>query len=269
MTDILRRGLSPVTDEAWAEIDEQAKRILKGNLSARSLVDMHGPEGWELAAVNLGKLKRGNSDAVKGVEWGVRQVLPVVEIRVPFSLKLDELDSITRGAMDPDLDPVDKAARQAALFEETAVYKGFDPACIQGIAATSANKPVPAPKDAGSFVAAVEAGMLAIQSNGIGGPFNLVLGRKLYQMLSVGEGRGYPLEQRARELLGGRIAWSPAIETGLLMSGRGGDFEFTLGQDFSIGYAGHDANTVKAFIAESFTFRVLEPAAAVELKAGK
>jgi hypothetical protein len=36
-----------------------------------------------------------------------------------------------------------------------------------------------------------------------------------------------------------------------------------LGQDFSVGYASHDRDKVELYLTESFTFRVLEPAAAV------
>jgi len=37
-------------------------------------------------------------------------------------------------------------------------------------------------------------------------------------------------------------------------------------QDLSIGYADHGRDEVELFLAESFTFRVLEPAAAVRLR---
>ena len=40
----------------------------------------------------------------------------------------------------------------------------------------------------------------------------------------------------------------------------------TVGQDLSIGYRSHDKENVDLYLTESFTFRVLEPAAGVELK---
>jgi len=51
-----------------------------------------------------------------------------------------------------------------------------------------------------------------------------------------------------------------------VLSRRGGDFELTVGQDLAIGYKQHDAKDVDLYYTESFTFRVLEPAAAVELR---
>jgi len=51
-----------------------------------------------------------------------------------------------------------------------------------------------------------------------------------------------------------------------VLSMRGGDFELTVGQDLSIGYASHDRTTVELYLTESFTFRVLEDKASIYLK---
>jgi uncharacterized linocin/CFP29 family protein len=42
-------------------------------------------------------------------------------------------------------------------------------------------------------------------------------------------------------------------------------FSLDCGQDLSIGYIGHDADRVRLYFEESFSFRVLEPDAAVAL----
>ena len=49
------------------------------------------------------------------------------------------------------------------------------------------------------------------------------------------------------------------------MSLRGGDFLFESGQDISVGYASHDAETVSLYLEESFSFRVATPEAAVAI----
>jgi len=59
--------------------------------------------------------------------------------------------------------------------------------------------------------------------------------------------------------------WAPGVEGGVVLSLRGGDFQFESGQDLSIGYLDHDADVVRLYIEESFSFRVLEPDAAVTL----
>jgi uncharacterized linocin/CFP29 family protein len=90
--------MAPISDKAWAEIDNQAQRTLKGNLSARKVVDFSGPHGLELGAVNLGLLKLPEGDNARTAPWGLRQVLPLVEVRIPFTLKIWELDNVDRGA---------------------------------------------------------------------------------------------------------------------------------------------------------------------------
>ena len=68
-------------------------------------------------------------------------------------------------------------------------------------------------------------------------------------------------------LLDGDIIWAPAIDGALLLSGRGGDFELRLGQDLSIGYLSHDADTVQLYFQESLTFLVYTTEAIVALAA--
>jgi uncharacterized linocin/CFP29 family protein len=266
MTDILRRDMAPIVDGAWKEIELQSSRILKGNLSGRKLVDFSGPHGWQFAAVNLGRLDVGSGTAVNGVDWGMHKVLPLVEIRVPFTLGIWELDDVTRGAKNPDLDALKEAARKAAIFEETAIYWGFGGAGIQGMLEGSSHPSVPLSPDRSRLTESVELALLAIQQAEIGGPYALVLGTEPYKWLMAGEPTTYPLRDRIKALITGGIHWSPVLQGGAVVSRRGGDFELTVGQDLTIGYKMHNARDVELYFTESFTFRVLEPAAAIELK---
>ncbi len=267
MSDFLKRSLAPVADAAWKMIDDEAARILKGNLSGRALVNFVGPKGMAESAVALGRVKPVAAEKVKGVAWGLRQVLPLAEIRVPFALSVSDLDQVVRGGVTPDLSSVVEAAQRAALFEEKAIYFGLAEGGSAGLLSDSTNKPVAFPKEASAFAATVEAAVLALQQKGIAGPYHLVLGRKPYQALAVGDGHGYPLTKRVGLLLeGGAIRWSPALEGGALLSGRGNDYELTVGQDYAVGYAGTEGDRLDLYLLATFAFRVLEPAAAVELK---
>ncbi|MDP2877366.1 MAG: family 1 encapsulin nanocompartment shell protein, partial [Holophaga sp.] len=255
MTDILRRQMAPITDGAWKEIELQSRRILRGNLSGRRLVEFCGPHGWQFAAVNLGKLDMGAEDKTNGVGWGLHKVLPLVEIRVPFSLGIWELDDVERGAKNPDLDALTEAARKVAMFEETAIYWGFAGAGIHGMLEGSSHAPVPLSSDRSKFIEAVELALLAIQEAEIGGPYALVLGTEPYRWLMAGDPSAYPLHKRIQALVTGGIYWSPALKGGAVLSRRGGDFEMTVGQDLTIGYKTHTAKDVELYFAESFTFR--------------
>jgi uncharacterized linocin/CFP29 family protein len=60
--------------------------------------------------------------------------------------------------------------------------------------------------------------------------------------------------------------WAPGVEGAIVLSLRGGDFVFDCGQDLSIGYLDHDADVVRLYLEETFTFRVVEPDASVQLR---
>jgi len=64
------------------------------------------------------------------------------------------------------------------------------------------------------------------------------------------------------------LVWAPGVDGGVVLSLRGGDFILDSGQDLSIGYLSHDADVVRLYLEESFSFRVLEPDAAIALRSG-
>lgn len=264
MTELLKRGFAPITKRAWEEIDAQAKSVIERNLCGRKVVDVSGPHGWQHGAVDLGRIHLADSTAEFGVQWGTRELLPLIEVRVPFTLNRIELDNISRGCKDPDLGPVQHAAEQIARFEDTAVFTGFEPGRIEGVAKAVTQKAVTLPKNPAAYPDAVSAGLKMISMIGVGGPYSLVLGPDEYFGL-VACNDGFPPRRVIEEMTGGEVVMCPALTGGFLLSVRGGDFELTVGQDLAIGYQHHDSKQVELFLTESFTFRTLEPAAAVQL----
>lgn len=261
--NFLKRELSPLVDEAWSEIEQEAVRVLEANLSARHVVDFDGPKGFDFSAVNLGVLS--TTEETGGVHFGIRQVLPLVELRVPFSMNIWDLDNLARGASHADMEPLIQAALKVAAFEERAVYRGFGKAGIKGLAESAVNRPVGLGENPGRYPDTVAEAMLTLSDAGVAGPYALVLGPRLFRRLS-GDVSTYPPRQRIAKMIEGPILHSPVIEGGYLLSLRGGDFRLTVGQDLSIGYEHHDKKSVSLYLAESFTFRVLSPEALVELK---
>jgi len=53
----LHRELAPISDAAWASIEEETTRTLKRYLAGRRVVDVQGPGGAGLSAVGTGHLK--------------------------------------------------------------------------------------------------------------------------------------------------------------------------------------------------------------------
>ena len=106
--------------------------------------------------------------------------------------------------------------------------------------------------------------METLRRAGVDGPFGFAVEPGVYtEIVEATERGGYPLVDHLREILGGHVVSAPGIDGGVVLSQRGGDFVFHCGEDVSIGYAGHDGETVSLYLEESYGFQVLGSDAAV------
>ena len=261
----LYRELAPISDAAWQEIEKEAQRTLKTMLAARRLVDFVGPEGWEASAVGTGRIRVVDSPTTGKVEARLRQVLPLVELRVPFEMRRSELDAIDRGAADPDTDPVIQAARSIAIAEDRAIFHGYPAAGIRGICEGRADAAVLLSDDYASYPVLVATALNRLRDAGVDGPFAVALSERCYTSLTESTQAGYPVLEHVQRLIDGPLVWAPGLDGAVVLSMRGDDFQLTVGQDFSIGYLDHDAERVRLYIEESFTFWLESPQAAVPL----
>ena len=259
----LHRELAPISDAAWAQIEDEASRTLKRYLAARRVVDVDGPKGVGYAAVGTGHTRPITAPA-EGVRSLLREAQPLVELRVPFTLTRQAIDDVERGSDDSDWQPLKDAARTLAFAEDRAVFEGYAAAGIGGIRAGSSNAAVPLPEDLDDYPEAIAKALDDLKLAGCNGPYALVLGGDAYLAASGGNEEGYPIFHHLERIVDGGVILAPAI-AGFVLTTRGGDFELDLGQDISIGYLSHSATTVELYLQESFTFRMLTSEAAVAL----
>jgi uncharacterized linocin/CFP29 family protein len=269
VSHLLRRH-APITDDAWKEIDTEAKERLTPALAARKLVDFAGPHGWEYSATNLGRISNIAGEPVAGVLAAQRRVLPLVELRAPFTVSRDELRDLDRGAEDVDYDSLDAAANRIAVAENLAVFHGLDSAGIEGIAQASSHPRIDLGDDAyDQYPTHVARAVEMLLSAGIEGPYGLALSPDTYTgVIETTERGGYPLLDHLRKIVGGPLVWAPGVTGAVVVSLRGGDFLFESGQDLSVGYDHHDVENVHFYLEESFSFRAVTPEAAVALTVG-
>jgi uncharacterized linocin/CFP29 family protein len=261
----LLRGHAPLTDSNWKLLDEEARERLEGPLAARRLVDLIGPRGWQHSATNLGR-----TEAVEATEEGVgarrRRVLPLVEVRVDFTVSRAEMRDDDRGAVDVDLESLDNAAHQIAVAENGAVFNGWAQAGITGVIEASPFEPEPLGPKADGYPRSVARAVEALREAGVEGPYGLALGPDEYiKVIETAEHGGFPLFDHLAKILGGPIVWAPGLSGAIAMSLRGGDFLLESGQDLSIGYDHHDADEVYLYLEETFSFVVATPEAAAPL----
>jgi uncharacterized linocin/CFP29 family protein len=262
----LFREKAPITPAGWAEIEKEAKRTLRALLAARRVVDFRGPVGWGVSNV-----ERGRADGIaapaggRDVQARLRRIQPLVELRIPFEMSRSELDAIDRGARDPDLDAVTAAAREIAIAEDRSIFHGYEAAHITGICQAREPHAVPLGSSHADYPGAVAAALTKLRDEGVEGPFAMVLNEQLYKDLAARTDGGYPILSHVQRLIDGEIVWAPGLEGGLVISQRGGDYELTVGQDFSLGYLEHDRERVRLYLEESFTFLILTEQAAIPL----
>ena len=266
--DHLYRDVAPISDAAWSQIEDEAKSRLVTHLAARKLVDVEGPNGWGYSATDLGRVEEVESPA-EGVRALRRRVLPVVELRADFAVSREELDDADRGAGDIELRELDEAVRQIARAENATAFHGYAAGGILGITEESSHPPISIAADTEQYPNVVAQATDTLRQAGIGGPYGLAIDPAIYTgIVETAEHGGYLLLDHLRQILGGPVVWAPGVQGGVVLSQRGGDFVFHLGQDLSIGYRDHDAEVVRLYVEESFSFRVTEPDAAVALARG-
>jgi len=266
MIEMFGRELAPISAGALSQIDSQAAATLRENLAGRKFADVKGPYGWTFAGVFSGRLGPITKEGEVGI--ALRETTPLVETRIEFELSAFELHNADRGCPNPDLVAVERAALSAAAFEDKAVFEGLAPAGIKGLAGGSENSPLELPRgDADGFVSGLidEIGRLK-RTQSISGPFALVGGHEISSVLNRLAGNRTLLGLLEKYSEVDEFIYAAGAKETYLVSKRGGDFELTLGGDFQIGYSGREGDALKFFLAESFSFRVLEPRAYTPVK---
>jgi uncharacterized linocin/CFP29 family protein len=260
----LHRELAPISDAAWADIEEETTRTLKRHLAGRRVVDVQGSSGVGLSAVGTGHLKTIATPG-DGILARQREVKPLVEFRVLFELDRQQIDDVERGANDSDWQPAKDAAQKIAYAEDQAIFEGYAAAGIVGVRQGTSNPIVTLPADVRQYPDVIAEALSQLRLVGVNGPYSVVLGADAYTSLAEINDNGYPVLEHVRKLVKDEIIWAPAISGAFVLTTRGGDFDLHIGQDISIGYLNHTDSVVRLYLQETLTFLLLTTEAAVAL----
>ncbi len=157
---------------------------------------------------------------------------------------------------------------EIAVAEDKLIFEGADAWNITGMAAGSEHDPISiAGDDYGEFPNLVAHAVGTLRAAGVDGPYGLALGPRCYTgVVETTEKGGLPVIEHLKLITGGPVVWAPGMDGSLVLSMRGGDFGLTVGQDFSIGYRSHGADTIELYLEESLTFSNNSPDAAIALR---
>jgi len=260
----LHRELAPISDAAWAQIEEETTRTLKRYLAGRHVVDVRGPSGAAFSAAGTGHL-RSIAAPGDGVTARQREVKALVELRVPFDLDRQMIDDVERGANDSDWQPAKDAARKLAFAEDRAIFEGYAAAGIVGVRQGTSNPKMSLPGDVRKYPEAIAQALSQLRLVGVNGPYAVLLSADAYTALAETSDYGYPVLEHVKRIVQEKIIWAPAIDGAFVVTTRGGDFELHIGQDTSIGYLSHTDAHVRLYLQETFTFLYLTSESTVAL----
>src|SRR5215475_13320187 len=260
----LYRELAPISDAAWAQIEEETSRTLKRYLAGRRVVDVHSPAGSALSAVGTGHLSTIAAPG-DGIVARQRDAKALVELRVPFDLERQMIDDVERGSNDSDWQPAKNGARKLAFAEDRAIFEGYAAAGIVGIRQGTSNPQEPLPAEVREYPEAFAQAISQLRLVGVNGPYSILLSADAYTELAETSDHGYSVLEHVKRLVEGKIIWAPAIEGAFVVTTRGGDLDLHIGQDASIGYLSHTDTQVRLYLQETFTFFYLTSESAVAL----
>ncbi len=260
----LHRELAPISDAAWAQIEEEVTRTFKRHLAGRRVVDVDGPAGAALSAVGTGHVREIATPG-DGILARQREVKALVELRVPFELERQDIDDVDRGANDSDWEPAKIAARRLAFAEDGAIFSSYRAAGIIGICQATSNPTKTLPSEVREYPVAIAQALSQLRLVGVNGPYTVLLGADAYTAVAETSDHGYPVLEHVKRLVEDRIIWAPAIAGAVVLTTRGGDFELQIGEDASIGYLNHTDTVVRLYLEETFTFQMFTAESAVAL----
>src|SRR5262245_53924445 len=260
----LHRELAPISDAAWAQIEEETSRTIKRYLAGRRVADVHGPSGSAFSAVGTGH-QNAIAAPADGITVQQREAKALVELRVPFELERQMIDDVERGSNDSDWQPAKDAARKIAFAEDRAIFEGYAAAGIVGVRQGTSNPQKPLPADVRKYPEAFSQALSQLRLVGVNGPYSILLSAQAYTELAETSDYGYPVLEHVKRLVKNQIIWAPTIDGALIVTARGGDLDLHIGQDVSISYLSHSDTHVRLYLQETFTFLYLTSESAVAL----
>ncbi len=255
--DIFKQSLAPIPQEAWEEINARAEDVIAAYLTTRKSLEVNGPFGLDKTSVSTGRLSLVEVKKSDNVKIGLYETKSLLETRINFHLSRWELDNVLRGAKDIDLEPLEEAVKEVVLFEENTIYNGNEEAQIKGLF-NEAGHVFKLEDNSQVILDQVSDAIVALRQSFVAKPYNLIVGNKLYKALNKLHGNKL-LRQLIEGMIGGEVILSDVVKGGLLLPVKHPDIEFTIGQEYTIGYETHDNNDIKLFIMNSYTLRVLDP----------
>lgn len=258
---------SPLPPEIWTALDDTAVEAARARLTARRFLDIEGPFGLGLTAIEVGDddpLPGAGPDAA---DMALGQAVGVPIIRRSFALSTRRVAAYLDNNQPLDLSPVEDAAEAVADREEALIYQGQPAFNLYGLLTHPARQQLAGGDwaDLSRALNDVLAAATKLDDAGFRGPYALALAPPLYNgLFRLYPGSDVQQLDHLKSLCTKGIYKAP-IEGGALIDPRVG--VVIVGQDLRTGYASQDGIHYRLFMTETLVLRIDDPAAVCTISA--
>jgi uncharacterized linocin/CFP29 family protein len=266
--DSLNRKPAALPDAVWRAVEEAAIDAARERLTGRRFLDLEGPFGPGLTAIEVGNDDYCRQPAADEAGAVMGRALSVPMLRKSFRLSVRRVAAHLENGQPLDLTPAEDAAEAVADREEEFIYRGQLDFQLPGLLTQDGRQHL----DGGDWsvvdraLADVLAAVTLLDGAGYRGPYALALAPPLYNGLF----RLYPgtdvLQLEHLRRLCTRGIYKAPIDGGVLVDPRLG--VLILGQDLRAGYASQDGVHYHLYLSESLVLRIDEPRAICTIATG-
>lgn len=254
--DTLNRHQAPFPASLWERIDAAAVAAARSQVSARCFLEVDGPFGLGLTAVEVGGgdvLPRGEGEGAKAV---VGAAVAVPLLWHGFSLPLRGPAAWAGNGQPLDLRPVEEAARMVARLEERLVWYGDEARGLAGLFSGRGTTEVSGGDwlDGERALDDVLAAVTALDDCGCRGPYALAAGPRLFNSLWRPLAGSDVLLAEHLARICARGLYKAPIDGAAVVDPKAG--KLVVGQDLKAGYAGSDGLLARLFLTESLVLRL-------------
>lgn len=260
--EVLNQSSIPFGMGVWNVIENEISEYLTKRLTLRSVVDFKGGLGFDTDAIPTKDIKSVSSS--NGLEVSTREPIKMMEVKKLFTVPTQVIEDIKRDKEDFDNAVLMEAVNSFAAVENEVILNGNKKANIEGVLSGIENKLKA--NDTKEILACVAKSLGIFNQNFVDGPYKLVISSGTMAKLYTESFDGISLKAKIDEILGtGSVIINQDIgdDKALIVSQRGGDFEFYSGLDVSLGFEKEVAKGVELFLIQTFAFRNISPEAAV------
>lgn len=261
--EILNRSQAPFGNGVWTEIETVLGEFLSKRLNIRSVIDFNDTITYDDDAIPTKELQEVSNK--KGLTVSTREPIKIIEVKKTFNISKSVIEHIKRGVVDYDDKELMSAANEFATIENNMILQGLDEANITGIIKDPEVESIEA-KSTKDILASVAKSLGVFNKNFVDGEYKLVISSGTLAKLYTEFFDGISVKAKLDDILGaGNIMVNEDIgdDTAILLSQRGGDFEFFSGLDISIGFEKETDKNVTLFLIQTCAFRILGPEAAI------